>query len=371
MLSAAWHDSKAARCSARSSSRSKSRTRHPMKAQLQRFGRTVRRRSRRWSTPPSDGRRSRCCAHCAIPTASRMANGSGSAAAPCRPVAAGASHRTRQPAAAFPEKSPAEIERILVGVMGESRPCRRGVRPSRPLRVSTSSGPGRPTSCFDEQSVDRFIAMRDGGQADAVLRLASRQLGGAGAGSRRVRARRDCCSIGRPASAPSATPSSKSAPAAWARWFRRFSTLRSGSRARSEPAVHVGMLVDQHDGRGVDVTFFGRTCKANPLIAQLARHLECPIRGVRVVRQPDGHQFLGRIERADRAAARRQGGVDVAAHDAGDHLRRSKAGCANIRSNGSGCIAAGGDERSHLPVLMRVHIRFISRVVLASWALIV
>ena len=40
---------------------------------------------------------------------------------------------------------------------------------------------------------------------------------------------------------------------------------------------HVAMLVDQHYVNGVDVTFFGRPCKANPFIARLARHVECPI----------------------------------------------------------------------------------------------
>ncbi len=59
--------------------------------------------------------------------------------------------------------------------------------------------------------------------------------------------------------------------------------------------VHVGMLVDQHYTKGVDVTFFGRTCKANPLIAMLARQLECPIVGLRVIRLPDGNRFRGEI----------------------------------------------------------------------------
>ena len=58
---------------------------------------------------------------------------------------------------------------------------------------------------------------------------------------------------------------------------------------------NVAMLVDQHEFRGVDVTFFGRTCKANPLIAQLARHTNCHIRGIRIVRLPDGNHFWGEI----------------------------------------------------------------------------
>jgi KDO2-lipid IV(A) lauroyltransferase len=51
---------------------------------------------------------------------------------------------------------------------------------------------------------------------------------------------------------------------------------------------HVGMLTDQHFSRGVDITFFGRRCKANPAIARLARHFDCPVIGVRVIRRPDG-----------------------------------------------------------------------------------
>jgi KDO2-lipid IV(A) lauroyltransferase len=53
---------------------------------------------------------------------------------------------------------------------------------------------------------------------------------------------------------------------------------------------HVSLVVDQHFAQGVDVTFFGRPCKANPTLARLARRFECPIYGARVVRLP-GHRF--------------------------------------------------------------------------------
>ena len=51
---------------------------------------------------------------------------------------------------------------------------------------------------------------------------------------------------------------------------------------------HVGMLADQHFSRGVDIRFFGRACKGNPAIARLARQIECPVVGVRVIRLPHG-----------------------------------------------------------------------------------
>ena len=61
----------------------------------------------------------------------------------------------------------------------------------------------------------------------------------------------------------------------------------AGSLDRGE---HLGMLVDQHWSRGVDITFFGRRCKANPTLARLARQFDCPVVGVRVICLP-GHRF--------------------------------------------------------------------------------
>lgn len=72
--------------------------------------------------------------------------------------------------------------------------------------------------------------------------------------------------------------------------------IRSRPEAAFEMAAaldkgeHLGMLVDQHWSRGVDITFFGRRCKANPTLARLARQFDCPVVGVHVVRLPD-HRF--------------------------------------------------------------------------------
>jgi KDO2-lipid IV(A) lauroyltransferase len=72
--------------------------------------------------------------------------------------------------------------------------------------------------------------------------------------------------------------------------------IRTRAQAAIEMAAalsageHLGMVVDQHFSRGVDVTFFGRRCKANPSVARLARRFDCPVVGVRVIRLPD-HRF--------------------------------------------------------------------------------
>jgi KDO2-lipid IV(A) lauroyltransferase len=60
-----------------------------------------------------------------------------------------------------------------------------------------------------------------------------------------------------------------------------------------ERGGHLGQLIDQHFTRGVTTSFMGRPALTNPLLAKLARHHDCPVHGVRVVRLP-GHRF--RIE---------------------------------------------------------------------------
>ena len=78
-----------------------------------------------------------------------------------------------------------------------------------------------------------------------------------------------------------------------------------------QSGVSVGMLVDQHYSRGVDVTFFGRRCKANPLIARLARHCEVPIHGTRIIRLPN-NRFRIELTEAIEPVRDAQGRIDVA-----------------------------------------------------------
>ncbi|HSU07377.1 MAG TPA: lipid A biosynthesis lauroyl acyltransferase [Acetobacteraceae bacterium] len=94
--------------------------------------------------------------------------------------------------------------------------------------------------------------------------------------------------------------------------------IRTRAQAALEMAAalqrgdHLGMLVDQHFSRGVEVTFFGHRCMANPSIARLARQFDCPVVGVRVIRLPEGRFRIageGPLELPRDAA----GVVDVAA----------------------------------------------------------
>jgi Kdo2-lipid IVA lauroyltransferase/acyltransferase len=77
-----------------------------------------------------------------------------------------------------------------------------------------------------------------------------------------------------------------------------------------EAGSHVGMLVDQHYGKGVDVIFFGRRCKANPMLARLAHHFDCPIHGVRVIRL-GGRRFRGELTEALKVPRDPDGRVNI------------------------------------------------------------
>ncbi len=94
--------------------------------------------------------------------------------------------------------------------------------------------------------------------------------------------------------------------------------IRSRAQAPLEMAAaltrgeHLGMLVDQRFSRGVDVTFFGRRCKANPTIARLARQFDCPVVGVRVIRLPD-RRFRIEAEGPLTLPRDAEGRIDVAA----------------------------------------------------------
>jgi KDO2-lipid IV(A) lauroyltransferase len=73
---------------------------------------------------------------------------------------------------------------------------------------------------------------------------------------------------------------------------------------------HVGMLVDQYLTKGVEVTFFGRKTKANPMLARLLRQIECPVHGVRMIRLP-GHRFRAEITEELEPVRDAEGRIDV------------------------------------------------------------
>ena len=107
------------------------------------------------------------------------------------------------------------------------------------------------------------------------------------------------------------------------RWLRKTRTANMGEMiptGLSAPVklaealtrgAHVGMLVDQYYVRGVEVIFFGRPTRANPMLARLAQHFNCPIHGARMIRLP-GHRFRGELTEEIAPVRDAAGNVDIA-----------------------------------------------------------
>jgi KDO2-lipid IV(A) lauroyltransferase len=194
-------------------------------------------------------------------------------------------------AAAFPEKSPAEIEQILGGVWDNLG--RVGAEFAHLDRLTVGDPLNLPYLKFDSVSAARFDRLRDDGKPALVFaaHLANWELPAIMAAAfgldamvlyRRpnIGAIADAVIAIRHDSMGTLVPTDFDAPI-------RLSRALEDNR-------HVAMLVDQYYVKGVEVTFFGRRCMANPLIAKLARQTDCPIHGTRIIRLPGGG-FRGEI----------------------------------------------------------------------------
>ena len=101
-----------------------------------------------------------------------------------------------------------------------------------------------------------------------------------------------------------------------ARSIRTIVDADATAMRRFHDAVRRGELVcgltDQHFVRGVEVTFFGRRCLAHPMMALFARLHDGALYGIRAIRLP-GDRF--RIEMTEQLACPRdsEGRIDVAA----------------------------------------------------------
>jgi KDO2-lipid IV(A) lauroyltransferase len=211
-------------------------------------------------------------------------------------------------AAAFPEKPPGEIEAILRGVWDNlGRMGAEFAHIDRLWDYPARRGAGRIMASPDAERI--AIAMRDDGKPALLFtaHLANWELAAAGAHSygvpstvlyRRpnIKAVSDAVLALRAGCMGTLLPTSMDAPVKLAE------ALQRGS--------HVAMLVDQYATRGVPVTFFGRRTRANALIARLARHIDCPIYGIRMVRYP-GDRFQLRLTEPIDAPRDAEGKIDV------------------------------------------------------------
>ena len=218
--------------------------------------------------------------------------------------------------AAYPEKSDAEIEKILGGVWDNLGRVAVEFAHLDEFSIAGFGPPTRDVVTYTPETAARFERIMNGGQAMIGFgaHLANWEIPAVGATKMGIKSALLFRRPGIPAISNlivklrtplmgEMIPTTLDAPVRLAR------LLQSG--------VNVGMLADQHYTRGVQVTFFGRPCLANPLIAMLGpanrRADPRPARGAQSRRQ----QLLGRDQRRSEARARRRRQFRRCRHHAG------------------------------------------------------
>jgi Kdo2-lipid IVA lauroyltransferase/acyltransferase len=212
--------------------------------------------------------------------------------------------------AAFPDKSAVEIDAVLSGVGDNLGRVAAEFAHIDRLRIFEADRPGPADIFYEREVFDRFHALRLNGKPALVFaaHLANWELPALVASTENldvtvlyrrpnIGAISDAIIKIRAGSMGKLVATSMDAP------VRLLRELETGGR--------VAMLVDQHYVKGVNVTFFGRPCKANPLIAQLARHIDCPIFGTRVIRLPDRRRFRAELTEAIKPARDADGKINL------------------------------------------------------------
>jgi KDO2-lipid IV(A) lauroyltransferase len=213
--------------------------------------------------------------------------------------------------AAFPEKSAAEIEKILSGVWDNLG--RLGVEFAQLDRI-WDWDPATPDRInrivISRDNIERWMTMANDGKPALVFaaHLANWELPAICAATYEL----DSAVLYRRPNIPAID-----------KWLTQTRGANMGELINTgldaplrisqaiERGAHVGILVDQYYVRGVEVTFFGRKTRANPLLARLARHYDCPIYGTRVIRLP-GHKLKPELSEEIKPVRDAEGKIDIA-----------------------------------------------------------
>ncbi|GJD49866.1 Lipid A biosynthesis lauroyltransferase [Methylobacterium crusticola] len=186
---------------------------------------------------------------------------------------------------AFPERSEAEIRAIALGSWENLG--RTGAEYAH-LAAIFDYDPDAPTpGRIAVEGIEHFFALRDDGRPGLIFsaHLGNWELPAICA----ARFGLEASAVFRPPNSPAAAQLVQEVRRAT---MGGLTAAGPGAAFAMQGVVerggHLGMLVDQHFTRGVVVDFLGRPALANPLLAKLARHYECPVHGVRVIRLPEG-----------------------------------------------------------------------------------
>lgn len=213
---------------------------------------------------------------------------------------------------AFPEKSDSEIEKILLGVWDNLGRVGAEFAQLDRLWNYDADHPERPSRIeFSEVDIERFTRLANDGKPALIFasHLANWELPAICAATHHLE---------------SAVLYRRPNITAIDNWLRETRSASMGTLISTgldapmqisdalKRGVHVGMLVDQYYVRGVEVTFFGRRTKANPFLARLARHFDCPIHGTRIIRLPN-NRFRAELTEEVKPAYDAEGKIDVVA----------------------------------------------------------
>jgi KDO2-lipid IV(A) lauroyltransferase len=211
--------------------------------------------------------------------------------------------------AAFPEKSPGEIERILAGVWDNLG--RLGAEFAHIDHI-WEHDPARPEDSrieIEPRTHELFARLRLDGKPALIFasHLGNWELPALAAVAHGLDAatlyrRPNIAAANRIIEEMRAVKMGTLIPASHDAPFKLAQALQSGQ--------HVAMLVDQYFTNGVEVTFFGRKTKANPMLARLLRQVDCPIHGVRIIRLP-GHRFRAELSEEVAPVRDAAGQIDI------------------------------------------------------------
>lgn len=212
-------------------------------------------------------------------------------------------------AAAFPEKSPEEIEQILMGVWDNLGRVGAEFAHMDHVWDYEREHPEQSRIELPPRSVELFDQIRNDGKPALIFaaHLANWELPALAAVAHGLDAailyrRPNIASADRiiqemrQVNMGTLIPAGRDAP------LRLAQALKDGK--------HVAMLIDQYLTGGVEVTFFGRKTRANPMLARLLRQVECPVHGVRIIRLP-GHRFRGELSEEVKPVRDADGRIDI------------------------------------------------------------
>lgn len=211
--------------------------------------------------------------------------------------------------AAFPEKSPEEIETILTGVWNNLGRIGAEFAHLDHIWDYDRDHPENSRIELSPRSIELFDQIRDDGKPALIFaaHLGNWELPALAAVAhgldaailfRRPNSEAADRAIERIRAVKMGTliPAGRSAP------LRMAQALQNGQ--------HVAMLVDQYLTNGVEVTFFGRKTTANPMLARLRRQVDCPIHGTRIIRLPN-NRFRGELSEEVKPVFDASGQVDI------------------------------------------------------------